>query len=100
MESDLDSKTIVEMVKESRNLIVSDYLLKKPIKYFDKTLKFKVQCVIGKNESNSSRLLLINFSDDVIVNSEIINKLLPDIDGIEKTEKKQILLIDSWSIYG
>ncbi|RLD74828.1 MAG: hypothetical protein DRJ07_19215 [Bacteroidetes bacterium] len=98
MESDLDSKTIVEMVKESRILIASDYLSKKPIKYFDETLKIKNQYVIGKKESNDSRLLLINFSDDVIVNSEIINKLLPNIDEIEKSEKKQILLDDSWRV--
>ena len=98
VESDLDSKTIVEMVKESRILIVSDYLSKKSIKYFDETLKIKNQYIISKNESNGSRQLFIKFSDDVIVNSEIINKLLPNIDEIEKTEKKQILLDDSWRV--
>ena len=98
VESDLDSKTIVEMVKESRILIVSDYLSKKPIKYFDETLKIKNQYIISKNESNGSRLLLINFTGEMVINLEMDKKLLPYIDEIEKTEKKQILLDDSWRV--
>ena len=90
MESDIDSKAIVKMIKKSKNLIVSDYLFKS--ESIDTIPEFESPCIIGENENNKSRLLVINFIDKIDNNLDTIE--------IEKGEKKQILLVDSWKVCG
>ena len=88
MESDIDSKAIIKMIKKSKNLIVSDYLFKS--ESAGTIPEFKNLGIIGKNENNKSRLLVIDFIDQIDINLDNIE--------IEKVEKKQILLVDSWRV--
>ena len=88
MESGMDSKEVVEMIKKSKDLIVSDYLFKS--ESVDTIPEFKNPGIIGKNENNKSRLLVIDFIEQIDINLDNIE--------IEKVEKKQILLVDSWKV--
>ena len=91
VESETDSKATVEMIKKSKDLIVFDYLFKsESIGNINTIPKFKTPCIIGKNENNKSRLLVIDFIDQIDINLDNIE--------IEKVEKKQILLVDSWKV--
>jgi hypothetical protein len=88
IESDIDSEAIIEMVKKSKNLIVSDYLFRS--ESVDTIPEFENPYIIGKNENNDSRLLVVNFIDQIDGNLDNIE--------IEKVEKKRILLVDSWRV--